>query len=464
MQNQKQKYEWILYLGIVVVLSALPTLAQSADKVVVIPLLGGGQAMGDATSDMVLESRTFSSIHGSNLTGAMPNIGTKSYYADSIDKPIDRGYHNGTGMIWGDPDLVAANIRNGKNIFGVNGDFTNDATATAADLPLGVSAYVKGEQLVGTTPLGNNVIGPPGAWYFTIPDGFYFGNKTVQLNITGSVRPEDVRDGALIFGVAGNFTRGATAQANDIVKGKTAYANGIQITGTLSVVSSGDDIIGPDGARIITIPDGTYGGGKTVTANDSDLLPGNIRLGVDIFGTVGTLSGQAVTTALRKTGQVECYDTGGNIISCAQTGQDGEFQYGVDSTPRFNDNGDGTVTDLLSGLMWLMDTDCNANAKQTWQAALNGILNLRGCHTSSHEDWRLPNLFELESLRDMGGFSPAFSSGHPFIELHPDRYWSSTTALHDHTNAWMVNFLDGDTQAMPKNTANAYAWYVRGGQ
>jgi len=68
-----------------------------------------------------------------------------------------------------------------------------------------------------------------------------------------------------------------------------------------------------------------------------------------IFLSTGAFAG---TINLPKTGQTICYDTSGNVISCAGTGQDGEIQAGVAwPEPRFADNGDGTITDNLTGLM-----------------------------------------------------------------------------------------------------------------
>ena len=53
-----------------------------------------------------------------------------------------------------------------------------------------------------------------------------------------------------------------------------------------------------------------------------------------------------------------CWDANGLSIACAGTGQDGELQKGVSVDPRFTDNADGTVTDNLTGLIWLKDVDC----------------------------------------------------------------------------------------------------------
>jgi hypothetical protein len=60
-----------------------------------------------------------------------------------------------------------------------------------------------------------------------------------------------------------------------------------------------------------------------------------------------------------QTGQTQCWDASGNLIPCAGTGLDGEVQAGVPlPTPRFQDNRNGTVTDKLTGLIWLKDATC----------------------------------------------------------------------------------------------------------
>src|SRR3990170_852984 len=84
---------------------------------------------------------------------------------------------------------------------------------------------------------------------------------------------------------------------------------------------------------------------------------------------------------LPRTGQTTCYDTAGIVILCAGTGQDVEIQAGVPwPTPRFTDNGNSTVTDNLTGLMWTKDGNapgpaiCSpATTLKTWQEALDYV-------------------------------------------------------------------------------------------
>jgi len=74
------------------------------------------------------------------------------------------------------------------------------------------------------------------------------------------------------------------------------------------------------------------------------------------------------THGLPATGQTGCWDSSGGSITCADTGQDGDIQAGVAlPDPRFTDNGDGTVTDNLTGLIWLINANCFG--EQTWTQA-----------------------------------------------------------------------------------------------
>src|SRR3990172_7779699 len=79
---------------------------------------------------------------------------------------------------------------------------------------------------------------------------------------------------------------------------------------------------------------------------------------------------------LWETGQTTCYDSGGNVISCTGTGQDGEIRAGVAwPSPRFFVSGD-CVTDNLTGLMWAKTPDAST---QTWYNALANARDLGLC-------------------------------------------------------------------------------------
>lgn len=168
----------------------------------------------------------------------------------------------------------------------------------------------------------------------------------------------------------------------------------------------------------------------------------------------------------------QCFDELGASRSCAGTGEDGEHQAGVTwPTPRFTDNGDGTVSDNLTGLMWLQDADC-PSGQVAWQAALDWIdsFNTSAVACSNYAamtytDWRLPNIRELSSLVDFGETSPALPAGHPFVNAQSVFYWSGTSSVSNPANAWSINFTTGrPSDGGDKDGFTNTVWPVRGGQ
>lgn len=115
--------------------------------------------------------------------------------------------------------------------------------------------------------------------------------------------------------------------------------------------------------------------------------------------------------------------------------------------PRFTDNGDGTVTDNMTGLIWFENAGC---AELTdWSTAVWACSKLGtgdcGLNDGSNAgDWRLPNVRELQSLVDYGNSVPALPAGHPFINVNSHYYWTGTTTPGD-TNLVRVLFPATDT-------------------
>lgn len=158
-----------------------------------------------------------------------------------------------------------------------------------------------------------------------------------------------------------------------------------------------------------------------------------------------------------KTGQTTSY----------ATGDDGDLERGIASpVPRFSNNGDGTVTDNLTGLIWLQNA--NRFGQRDWAQALSDCNSLADdgaalIDGSVAGDWRLANVKELQSLIDFSNISPALPTGHPFSNVQFSYYWSSTTCANDTGEAWIVGMgYDGSVRNTPK-TQSYYVWPVRGG-
>jgi len=166
-----------------------------------------------------------------------------------------------------------------------------------------------------------------------------------------------------------------------------------------------------------------------------------------------------------KTGQTTSY----------ATGDDGDHERGVALvTPRFSDNGDGTVNDNQTGLIWLKNANCFG--QRTWYNALSDCNSLASgscglMDGSNAGDWRLPNKRELISITDDGCYDPAvpnttgtgcWSPGNPFNNVQTGYYWSSTTVADSSSFAWYVRMNFGVVVYGNKYDLS-YLWCVRGG-
>jgi len=176
-----------------------------------------------------------------------------------------------------------------------------------------------------------------------------------------------------------------------------------------------------------------------------------------------------------KTGRTTCYSSyyPYDEIDCEGTGEDGESQRGVEwPNPRFTDNGDGTVTDNLTGLIWMKVANCLG--QRIWEDAISGCKVLADglcmlTDGSSAGDWRVPNRRELFSLIHDGYGGPAvpntagtgqWSYGDPFLYVQSNWYWSSNA---NGASAWSVNMSRG--QMGTAYTFNErWVWPVRGGR
>lgn len=134
----------------------------------------------------------------------------------------------------------------------------------------------------------------------------------------------------------------------------------------------------------------------------------------------------------------------------------GAMRDGPSEAGRFVDNGDGTVTDMTTGLVWMKDlTGLN---RETWKEAQEtcAVLGVAG------GGWRLPTVKELLSLIDYDNLNPALPKGHPFSGVQLGSYWSSTTGANGPLYAWYVDLYYGYVGNDYKSYT-LYVWPVRGG-
>jgi len=172
------------------------------------------------------------------------------------------------------------------------------------------------------------------------------------------------------------------------------------------------------------------------------------------------------------TGQTKCYDQNGTSVLCDSTscpGQDGFYRAGCSGGSRFTDNGDGTVTDNCTGLMWQKGT-ADVNGDGEIDGSLEGTDTLSWCDAlvycenlsfANHSDWRLPNVRELQGIVDYGRSEPAID---PIFGAVSEAYWSSTTVDNFPNNAWPVGFKLGDIDWDLAKTIRSFVRAVRNAQ
>ena len=266
-----------------VIVNAMPAATLSTPTISV-------NSAGKITATVNQASAGYVASGSKSATKQLTTKGAATITPGTSDQTIASGtYLTGVQTIKGDANLVAGNIKSGVSIFGVAGSVesginTSDATATAEDIENGKTAYVKGKKVVGSMtslagifPIAETVVDigsddpnhpntilaqskcpVEGKVKPSTDIGIYvdypkFGNATAAEVIKGRTFTSSA--GFKVTGThvcsGGTDTSYATATAEDIAAGKTAYAKGEKLEGTLD--------------------DYRAGAGATFAANDTEL-------------------------------------------------------------------------------------------------------------------------------------------------------------------------------------------------
>jgi Protein of unknown function (DUF1566) len=276
-------------------------------------------------------------------------------------------------------------------------------------------------------------------------------------------------------------------------------AAGVAVNGDLTLTVPGSGIVFPGGVKQTeaVTPD-TYqkriaaacNTGYAVTAIDPSgsvtctPVDGNwLRSGSNISSTNTGNVGIGITTPtsrLTVAGTIET--TSGGVKY-----PDGSIQN--KAACRYEDNGDGTVSDCRTGLIWLKDANCKETAggivksagtlnwdnARTWSAALaSGVCGLTD--GSYAGDWRLPTKTEWMAmvayaksrytgpvLTNAAG-TAQWSNGDPFLNIQANNgYWSSSSGYIT-GSAWVVDTSNGYMFGYIMTTNGMFVWPVRAGQ
>lgn len=237
--------------------------------------------------------------------------------------------------------------------------------------------------------------------------------------------------------------------------GPTA-GTGVTLNNITSVLPQPDNVNGlapanaPNGKTFWGLrTDGTWGPQTGSNANVVDTTSGDAVAANLSYGKTAWVDGNEITGILYAG------------VTCTGT---------LDGT-RWCDNGNGTVTDLTTGLVWLKNANCFGTKKwvdsSTWDDAqtASGMLKSGSCGLtdgSVEGDWHLLTKNELYVLSHG---TEQVRSGTPraFTGVQANFYWSATTYSFNTFNAWVVNLSTGGVNV--SNKANSYyVWPVRTGQ
>lgn len=177
------------------------------------------------------------------------------------------------------------------------------------------------------------------------------------------------------------------------------------------------------------------------------------------------------------TGQKHIFNNRAQLFSIPRQGQNDFGQDGqyTSNPPHYQDNHDGTITDLVTGLMW----EKAIHENKTFQQAQGMASSI---HTGGHNDWRLPTIKELYSLMDFNG-TVTTSKPVPYIDTNyfdfkwgnesnknnriiDAQFFTSTqyvgSTMGGNPTVFGVNFADGRIKGYPRERMSRFVRYVRG--
>jgi len=145
-------------------------------------------------------------------------------------------------------------------------------------------------------------------------------------------------------------------------------------------------------------------------------------------------------------------DTGQTQSFTSTFGEDSDYTI---NPPSYTDNGDGTITDNVTGLIWQKEDD---DITRIWDDAVTCCNDLT---LAGYYDWRLPSKKELMSIVDWGTHTPSIDTTYFPGTNGSYYYWSSTTDAYDSSYAWPVHFMYGNVYSYVKSD-NFYVRCVQG--
>lgn len=254
-----------------------------------------------AAAGDVLTGKVFVTSAGAVTTGTMANNGAASKVLTAADPSytVPKGYHSGAGTVSINPETktvtpttsqqtvspAPGKVLSSVTVNAIPAQYvdTSDATATAAQILDGATAYVDGDLVEGTMPNNGAVNKTLTAQEqsYTIPAGYHSGTGSVSIS-TESKTATPTKSKQTISPTAGKVltsvtvepipaqyvdTSSATATADQILDGKTAFVGGELVEGTMP--NNGATSLELDGmqATSVSVPAGYTSGGSVTLTN-----------------------------------------------------------------------------------------------------------------------------------------------------------------------------------------------------
>ena len=372
----------------------------------------------------------------------------------------------------------AGNISNGSAA-----TLTVDTTAPINQNTVFASSIVKkggsSVTIISSGDANNSIwFAPNGTTVFT--EG---STMTKALGMATSINAPAV-DGSyrlFIIDQAGNISNASTAvltvDNTAPTNQDTVFALSLVKKGTggfsVSIASSGDASnsvwFAPEGTTVFVEGSTMTKAGGTATSINAPVNPGIYKLYlIDQLGNVSNPSAAILKVEsvysypVSDTGIILCYDNFSDGIPCPFSGdwygQDANYS-NIPYAPSYTNNGNGTVTDNVTGLVWQKclagqnnDSTCSGTAvTNTYQNALAycDTLSLGG-----RDDWRLPAIEEIETLIKLDA-RPLIDTGK--FQNGNGAYWSFSPYVSDTNLAWYFDFTNG----VSNTTSMIWNKYVR---
>ena len=386
---------------------------------------GATEALGDIEMTGYGSNNLDDMVKGisSGATGALDDITMKGYGANDIN-----------GM----SDMIKAGVKEKLDDIEMPGYIYNDSDTTLADaIDSGVTTELGEIVIDGYIAPPDTTAPTPSNASIEINNG---DSTTNLLTVTLSISASDETGVTGYFASETNSAPDATADIWKDVSSDTSYSD--NVTFYLSINNA---------VKTVYVWFKDAAGNISASSSDSITL-------IDW-----------IAPKLPDTGQTTCYDRAGTVITCPAAdqslAQDGTYPRNPQS---FTDNGDETITDNNTKLMWQKEED---NTGYNWYQAtgtvhttynVGGAIDVCGnLTTGGYNDWRLPNPKELKSIVDHEIYNPSINQTY-FPNTSSSDYWSATTKASSTSFAWRVSFGSGSVISYYKSS-DYYVRCVRGG-